>query len=889
MIGTSIGSYEVLAALGSGGMGDVYRARDTKLNREVALKFLPDELLSDDSLLARFDREAKLLATLNHPNVATIHSIEEHNGTPFLVLELVEGESVHERLLKGRLLVRETMEICRQVASGLEAAHKKGIVHRDLKPANVMVTPEGLAKVLDFGIAKPVKYGQAAHDLSEAPDATAITATDTLVGTGPYMSPEQIRDRPLDRRTDVWSFGCLMFEMLTGKRAFQRETLADTLSAILERDPNWDLLPNKTPVSVRLLLRRCLAKEPTQRLQHIGDARIEISDVITGPVDGLTGQPEPTPAMPRWQLAAVLTSALALGAILGGLASWGMRPSFEPPAVNRFPIPLPASQMLGVGGSASMALSSDGQRLVYVARRGGSQRLFLRELDQFDPVPIDGTEGAESPFFSPDGEWIGFFADGGLWKIRIVGGERVPICPVSTPRGATWGSNGFIYFATASSGLSRVPATGGNALELTTPDSSQGEISHRWPQILPGGDAVIFTIWTGADSDDSKIGVISSESGEVTSLIDNASYGRFASSGHLVFERDGALLAAPFDAGGLTVEGEAVPVLDDVLTDSAQGVPYYALSENGTIVYAPGGILQPGPALAWVDLEWAVEPLPLPSRVFAYPRISPDGRKLAVTVVEGEQSNILLADLERGGGFRSFASEGSNSIPVWSPDSSHLAFASFRADQWGLYLQPADLSEPARELIVGDSLKIPSSFSSEGDVLAYTEWNPEGTPDIRFLGVGSSATDDSFLSTPNEEYQAVFSPDDQWVAYVSNQTGRREIYMRGVGASGGTYQISTEEGTEPEWSVHGDEIYYRSGDSIMAVSVPRPPRYVAGTPRLLFDGPYEEEAFYAANYDFDPNENRFLMISNEQLVPTRQLRVVLNWFEELRDRSRAEQ
>ncbi len=888
MIGTSIGSYEVLSALGSGGMGDVYRARDTKLNREVALKFLPDELLSDDSLLARFDREAKLLATLNHPNIATIHSIEEHDGKPFLVLELVEGESVHERLLKGRPLVRETLEICRQVASGLEAAHKKGIVHRDLKPANVMVTPEGRAKVLDFGIAKPTKYGQAAHDLSEAPDATAITATDTLVGTGPYMSPEQIRDKPLDRRTDVWSFGCLMFEMLSGKRAFQRDTLADTLSAILERDPDWDLLPQKTPVSVRLLLRRCLAKEPTQRLQHIGDARIEISDVITGPVDGLTGRPEPAPAMPRWQVAAGLASAIAAGLIVGALATWAMRPTIERPSVNKFPIPIPAFQMLGVGGAASMALSPDGQRLVYVARRGSSQRLFLRELDQFEPVPIDGSEGAESPFFSPDGEWVGFFADGGLWKIGVVGGEPVPLCSVSAPRGASWGVDDFIYFSTASAGISRVPSTGGNPEELTQPDSSQGEISHRWPQMLPGGDAVIFTIWVGADSDSTTIGAFSPSNGQVTPLVDNASYGRFASSGHLVFERDEGLWAAPFDAGGLTV-GDAVPMLDDVLTDSAVGVPYFALSENGTIVYAPGGVLQPGPALAWVDLEGAVEPLPLPSRVFAYPRVSPDGRKLAVTIVDGELSNIYLSDLERGGGFNALTFEGNNSIPVWSPDSSQLAFASYRSEQWGLFMRPADLSGPPRELITGDSIKIPSSFSSDGNSLAYAEWDPEGTPDIRLLTIGSSSTQESFLSTPNDEYEAMFSPDDQWVIYVSNQTGQREVYMRGMGSAGGTYQISTDGGTEPEWSVGGDEIYFRSGDRVMAVSVPRPPRFVAGTPRLLFDGPYDSEAFFAANYDFDPHGNRFLVVSNAQLVPTRELRVVLNWFEELQDRARTEQ
>jgi hypothetical protein len=405
--------------------------------------------------------------------------------------------------------------------------------------------------------------------------------------------------------------------------------------------------------------------------------------------------------------------------------------------------------------------------------------------------------------------------------------------------------------------------------------------------MLPGGDAVIFTIWAGTGSVGTKIGAVSPSSGQVTPLIDNASYGRFASSGHLVFERDEALWAAPFDAGGLTV-GEAVPMLDEVLTDSAVGVPYYALSENGTIVYAPGGILQPGPALAWVDLEEAVEPLPLPSRVFAYPRISPDGRKLAVTIVEGELSNLYLSDLERGGGFNAFTSEGSNSIPVWSPDSSQLAFASYRSDQWGLFMGPADQSEPPRELTTGDSVKIPSSFSSDGDILAYTEWDPEGTPDIRFLTLGSSPTHESFLGTPNDEYEAMFSPDDQWVAYVSNQTGQREIYIRGVGGAGGTYQISTEGGTEPEWSVDGDEIYFRSGDRVMVVSVPRPPRFVAGTPQLLFDGPYDPEAFFAANYDFDPNENRFLVISNAQLVPTRELRVVLNWFEELKDRARTE-
>jgi serine/threonine-protein kinase len=890
VIGKSIGAYEVIDALGSGGMGDVYRARDTKLNREVALKFLPEELVSDKSLLARFDREAKLLATLNHPSIATIHSIEEHDGKPFLVLELVEGESVHERLLKSTFLVRETMEICRQVASGLEAAHKKGIVHRDLKPANVMVSSDGRAKVLDFGIAKPLQYGQAAHVLSEAPDATAITATDTLVGTGPYMSPEQIRDKPLDRRTDIWSFGCLMFEMLTGKRAFQRETLADTLSAILEREPDWEALPKKTPVSVKLLLRRCLAKDPTQRLQHIGDARIEISDVITGPVESLTGKPDEAPGLPLWQVAAGLAAALVAGVVLGGLAFWGLSPAPDVPAVNKFPIPLPANETLGVGGSSSMALSADGQRLVYVARRGANQRLFLRELDQFDPVPIDGTEGAESPFFSPDGQSIGFFAEGELRRIGIVGGEADSLCSASDPRGATWGDDDAIYFSTASSGLWRVAASGGNPEELTSPDPALGEISHRWPQVLPGADAVILTVWAGSGSDETRIGVVSTEGGDVTPLLENASYGRYAASGHLVFERDDRLWAIPFQPGSSSASGTAVPVLDDLVVHGEVGVAYFALSESGSIVFAPGGVLQSGPALAWVEPDGSVEPLPLDSRAFGYPRVSPDGRRLAATIVDGEQSDIYIADLERGGSFTRFTSEGQNTIPLWSPDSSRLVFARLVIDsdglpQWGLFMQPTDQSEPAQQLTSGASLLFPSSFSSDGNTLAYTQWDPEGTPDIHLLQMRSSPAQEPFLATPDDEYEAVFSPDGQWIAYVSNRTGQREVYVRGLGPTAGTYQISTDGGTEPEWSMDSGEIFYRSGNRIMTVTVPRAPRLVAGTPRPLFDGPYEEESLFAANYDYDPNENRFLMISNEQLVPARQLRMVLNWFEELSDRA----
>ncbi len=594
MIGQSISHYRILEKLGEGGMGEVYLAQDTTLKRDVAIKVLPERFTQDAERLARFEREAQLLASLNHPNIAAIHSFEHSDGVHFLAMELVEGETLAQRVAKGPLPVEEALEVCRQIAEGLEAAHESGVIHRDLKPANVNITPEGKVKILDFGLAKALEGEIPAADISHSPTRTGeMTSAGVILGTAAYMSPEQARGKPVDKRTDIWAFGCVLFEALTGRQEFGGETISDCIAKVLQKEPDWEALPEKTPWRIRDLLRRCLQKDPHDRLHHIADARIEIRQAQTEPVDPTLAQVTPVVASSSWRWA-ILGGVIALIGCIAGFLLWNLADDSPLPqaTVAQFPVALPEGATLR---ARLLALSLDGTQLVYAAHRGGTPQLYLRALDELESKPIPHTEGGQQPFFSPDGKWVGFFSrdEQALKKVSLLGGTPQTLCEVKISRGGSWGQDGTIVFGQRP-GIWRVSDAGG------TPEELSGVGLGYFPQILPGGKAVLFRV---PGEEGPNIAVLSLETGEEKVLIKRGSYPRYAPTGHLIYALDEKLLATPFDLKTLKVTGDSEPVLEGLWSFQG-GLEQYGISENGTLAYVPrGDPSSSGNGLSWVDRQ----------------------------------------------------------------------------------------------------------------------------------------------------------------------------------------------------------------------------------------------------------------------------------------------
>jgi len=875
--GTQLGIYEILSAIGAGGMGEVYRARDTKLGREVAIKVLPDTFAQNPERLARFKREAKLLASLNHTNIATIHGLEESGGTHYLVMEMVPGDTLAERIQHdGAVPIEEALGICTQIAEALEHAHEKGVIHRDLKPANVKVTPEGKVKVLDFGLAKAFAE-PSASDVVDSQSPTLMTASPTMpgviLGTAAYMSPEQAKGKAIDKRTDIWAFGCVLYELLTGKMVFAGENVQEIIAGILKGEPEWDALPDNTPRGIRALLRRCLQKEARHRLRDAGDLRIQIEDSRNAPTT-------PIPSRTGWRRALpVVLASLVVGVIVG-IAVWNLKPSTPPTPLPpvRFGINIPGTDQLLADG---LALSPDGANLVYVARRGGGSQLYRRSMDQLDAVPIPGTEGAELPFFSPDGQWVGFFAANStlLKKVSLAGGPPVTLSDaLGFRRGASWGQDDTIVFAIDESGLLQVSADGGVPEPVTILDSDRGELNHRFLDILPGSKAVLFTVWTGS-LETSRIAVQSLETGERRILVDGANP-RFAPTGHLVFARTGSLWAVPFDADRLEMTGSPVPVLEGVQVRPG-GFAQFALAADGSLVYIPVRV-DSERTLVWVDRQGAVEPLAAPPRAYVHPKLSPDGQRLAVHIGE-VNSDVWVYDISRETLTR-LTFEANNRWPIWTPDGKRLTFISTRAGLRNLFWKPADGSGTAEQLTTSEYPQYAASWSPDGRVLAFTEIRPTGF-DIWVLPLEGERKPRPFLQTPARETVAIFSPDGRWLAYVSDESGRNEIYVQPYPGPGEKWLISTDGGNSPVWNPNGQELFYRNGDQMMAVEITTEPTFSAGIPRLLFEGRYFWEETDRAVYDVTPDGQRFVMIQEgEQDSAPPQINVVLNWFEELKQR-----
>jgi eukaryotic-like serine/threonine-protein kinase len=898
--GAKLGPYEILAPLGTGGMGEVYRARDTKLNREVALKVLPKDVAGDSERMARFKREAQVLASLNHPNIATIHGLEESGGTEALVMELVEGATLAERITSGPIPLGEALPFARQIAAGLEDAHERGIIHRDLKPANIKITAEGAVKILDFGLAKALETATAssrdpvrALSIENSPTiSSAATKAGVVLGTAAYMSPEQAKGKKVDRRADIWAFGVVLFEMLTARRLFEGDSTAETLATVMMTEPKWEALPANIPPGIRKLLGRCLEKDPQRRLQAIGEARIVIEETLSLPAQaggiadvgaGLKPAPTVTPwrrALP-WALAAISTLALA-ALIIGNVLRAPPPPSRQ---VARLTVALPPSDRLALGLTPVLALSPDGSRLVYVASRSGAKQLYVRPIDSLEASPIPATEGAESPFFSPDGQSVGFFAEGKLKRVSLSGGAPLTLSSAVAPRGASWGADGNIIYTPSfgTSSLFQVMAAGGTPKPLTTPDRKKGEISHRWPQILPGGKAVLFTVWTGGSFDDASIGVQSLETGERRTVLEGGTYARYVPSGQLVYARAGGLMAVPFDLTRLEVTGPPVSVLQGVRIAPTTGAAEFSFSDDGTFAYVAGGLWGGERTLLWVNRKGASEPIPAPPRAYGWPRLSPDGRRLALGI-SGSNQGVWLYDLARSA-LSLVAETPLTPNPIWTPDGKRLTFNFTTHGPWNIFWVPSDGSGSVERLATSDNAQSPGSWSPDGQVLAFSELDPTTGYDIWVLRLAGERKAQPFLQTPSNETAPAFSPNGRWLMYVSDESGRNEIYVRPFPGPGGKLQISTEGGTEPTWAPNGRELFYRSGNKMMVVAVETKTGFAAAKPVELFEGNYESGLYvYSPNYDVSPDGQRFLMIKGSEQESAMQVNVVLNWFEDLKRR-----
>ncbi len=896
MIGRTLAHYRITAAIGAGGMGEVYRATDTKLGREVAIKVLPAEVAGDSERLARFEREARLLASLNHPNVAHVYGFEaattaDGSAVHFLAMELVLGEDLAERLKRGRVPVDETLKIARQIAEALAEAHEKGIVHRDLKPANVKLTPDGKVKVLDFGLAKAFAgeaAGGSSADLSQSPTlARTGTQAGVILGTASYMSPEQARGRRLDKRTDIWAFGALVFEMLTGDRAFAGETVTDVLAAVVHEEPAWDRLPAPVPAPIRRLLRRCLRKNADERLHDLADARLEIDDALRDPADGsddasTADRPgSRTGLRPRLGRVALLAAAGLAGIAIG--AAWSRRAApAEAEPVRRLSITgLGWSDIEAIDVTLMqnlLALSPDGSRLVYSAVRDGTRRLYLRELDDFGATPIKGTENGFGPFFSPDGASLAFTANGQLKKLSLDGGLPQAFTAATAFRGGVWRSDGTVFFTPLEfTGLWKTSVAGGDRQSLGGPDFASGELVRSLPRLLPGGESLLYTAFLGGKA--ARVGLYDTATGQSRVLIEDANNAHYLRSGHLVFGRGNEIWAAAFDLARSEIAGTPQKMVEGVWAGGFFSATLFDASENGVLAYAPAGAQSARRSLVWVDREGRETPLTREARAYAAPRLSPDGRSILVRIAE-DTTDIWSYEIERGALVR-LTSDGYEDGPLWTADGKAILYDSNKSAVHALYRQPVAGKAEAVQLGQGGRTLYPETLSKDGKAIVAIEINPKSGLDLFLVPLDANARPVPLLVTDNSEYAADLSPDGKWFVYVSRASGRPEIGVRSVAGGGDESRVSLNGGTEPRWSRDGREIFYREGQKMMVVEVATEPTVSISKPRALFEGLYEVMDG-PINYDVTPDGRRFVMVKMERSEAPTELRVVTGWERELR-------
>jgi len=898
-----LGPYEILSRIGAGGMGEVYKARDTRLDRIVAIKVLPAHLADKPGLRERFEREARIIASLNHPHICTLYDIGHQDGIDFLVMEYLEGETLAMRLMKGPLPLQQVLQYAIEIADALDKAHGKGATHRDIKPANIMLIPQTGTKLLDFGLAKlrqeattaaaaAAAGAGAAVPLSQLPTAgkDSLTVHGTVLGTLQYMAPEQVEGKTddIDGRTDIFAFGAVVYEMATGQKAFQGKSTAGLYAKILEHDPPpISSLQPTMPPALDCVVKRCFAKEPDERWQTARDARWALEALVAE--RSRPSQAKATGARSRLRWALNIIGLVMVGAVLSATLLWpGWRTApLAPHPVIRFSIDLTASERLGLDVQPVVALSSQGTKLVYVVSRRGQTQLYIRDLDRNESRPLRGTEGGYGPFFSPDDASVGFFAVGKLKKVGLTGEAPATICDVPWAFGAAWAPDDTIVFASGPrTGLSRVSAGGGVPSILTEPDSKQGELGHRWPHMLPDGRSVLFTVWRGGGFDDAAIVVRSLVTGQQRRLAFGTSP-RYLRSGHLAYMRAGVLFAAPFDSSALALRGAPTPVLENIET-VASGAAHIAVSDTGSVAYVPGVANN---SLVWVDRSGATRPVPLSPRFLSQPRLTRDGQQVALSVREAN-TDAWIYDVPRGTLSRLTSESGENETPLWSPDQRRIAYSSSRAGEPpSIFWRFADRSGKEERLATSDlnprlspAIHL-SSWSPDGRFIAFTEFT--GTQgDIYVLLLDGDRRRQAVLETPANEHDAAFSPDGRWLAYTSDESGRDEVYVTPFPGPGGRILVSVDGGAEPRWAPSGRELFYRGDDEFFAVGVDLRAGFTASPPRLLFTRWFDPDHRGYANYDVSPDGQQFLMTQSGQ--ERKQLNVVLNWFEELKRRVPAE-
>jgi serine/threonine protein kinase/Tol biopolymer transport system component len=903
MIGKTLAHYEITSQLGKGGMGEVYQAKDQKLGRDVAIKVLPEEFAKDTDRVARFQREAKLLASLNHPNIAAIYGLEESDKTNFLVLELVQGETLADQIKKGPIPVEESLKLALQIAEALEAAHEKGVIHRDLKPANIKVTLDGKVKVLDFGLAKAFAGEQAELNLSNSPTLSdAATQQGVILGTAAYMSPEQAKGKTVDKRTDIWAFGCVLFEMLTGQEAFQGEDITEILASVVKGGVNLDLLPANLHPRVREVIIRCLQKELKKRYQDIGDVRFELEHVLADP-DRLFPPAESIHSKVAWKkiLLPWLMLGLAVAGLVVALAKLYKANSNEV-GVSRLVIPLLEGQRVETDiATTLLSLSPDGKKLVYSGIDRGKRRLFLRDIARDEAEMIAGTDGAYGPFFSLDGRFIGFFSGYYLKKIDLSGGAPVTLAVVPpVTRGASWGTDDTIVVTSDPNGtLMRFTSSGkylGHVMEI-----KQGQgLSYRWPEFLPGGSAVLYTRDTGERLGEARIEVVSLDTGISKPLIEGATCARYAKSGHIIFARNGNLLAVPFDIDHLRILGDPVVLVKNVLVEP-EGAAQFDISDNGTLVYISGGLRESLRNLVWVDRSGKIQQLTLPPRAYEVPSLSPDDRRVAVTINTGANSDIWMSDIYAGSTIRMTFDQNEDLAPLWALDGRRIAFSSEMSQSAPqLHWMPADRSANPEILVRAEEaskVDTPGSFSSDGKNLAFSsvDLNAGNLDQWTNCNVLIASQKDSkwsikaFANSRFAEHSPAFSPDNRWIAYVSDESGVDQVYVQPFPGPGGKTMVSVDGGTEPVFNPGGRELFYRDGDTLMAraVNTSGAAFSVVNPPEKLFSVQSwfsHDIGLLGRNYAVFSDGKRFLMVQSRSNSSVTMLNIIMNLFEELKQR-----
>jgi serine/threonine-protein kinase len=899
---TNLSHYRIVSKIGAGGMGEVYRAHDARLDREVAIKVLPADFAADKDRLQRFEQEAKATSALNHPNILTVYDIGEHEGSPFIVAELLEGEELRERLDEGPITLRKVTEYAQQIVSGLSAAHEKGIVHRDLKPENLFITKDDRVKILDFGLAK-LRAPKLRANGSEDETQRAITNPGVVMGTVGYMSPEQVRGHATDYRSDIFSFGAILHEMISGRRAFRHETMAETMSAILKEDPKElsETNPTISP-SLERIVRRCLEKKPERRFQSTSDLGFALEALSTasssstmrtetGPtLETVTSQKRSGWRDRFWMFAFAVAAAVLVVVATYELARW-LR-SGAATTIGEFAhlsVVLPDGDELSLTSQWPIALSEDATHLAYCGLRGGKALLFVRTLSDSAPRLLDGTEGCQSPFFSPDGQWIGFFAESKLRKIAAGGAAMQPLADAPFSRGGAWGADGYIYYApTNISGIWRVPEAGGTATEVTRKDYAGGEISHRWPHLVAGTNILLFATWTGPGNDEHSVAIQEIGGKEHHTLVKGGDAPRYlAKLGMLIYARLGGLFAVSWRPPNIDL-GRSVPVAITERTSEAyvEGSGNYAVSGAGTLAYVTGGRSLDSARLVWIDRSGKLEPLSSPNHDYENVAISPDGTR-AIVQIRGGKTELWNYDFARGTLTPLGDSAGSSQSPVWTYDGARIIYRGTSGGFRNLYWRMADGSGGEERLATKqDATQSPTSVSPDGHWLLFNENSAQESGGVSvWLMKLDGRTSQHLFAAPAGESDGQFSPDGKWIAYQANVSSRQEVYVSPFPGPGPRRQVSTDGGIEPLWSRDGRELFFQKGAQLMAVTVTPGAEWSASQPHVVSEGRFLTASNGNTSWSINKDGTRFLRI---QLVePERAIThvdLVLNWFSELQQR-----